>query len=189
MSGQGMPESHSAKVMDLTHGRLDGTVNPDPTRTDVVEEALARLPFPLGSRVRYVWLLPESPGQGIPYSLQQEEWGLNLDLHWPEVQQPASGRMWQSLGVANPVIELTLKERLILIFACIGGSLGLVEEEELASFCGYVTRDGKRRLGRRLDLVVPEIIDPDFEDLAEALKFLGQPELPPADNARRNDGQ
>ncbi|MBN1808588.1 MAG: hypothetical protein JW909_05935 [Planctomycetes bacterium] len=176
------PEGRHAfwEIMDLTHGRSDGTLNPDPTRTDITRRVLGMFPDGAFPKYRYIWLLPQrDPGQ-VLREIADDDAGRSIDIMWAEIEQPSSGSFWTEWGVDNPVVELTVEERLFVVLAQVVVSKGYTSSRQwAASTIMRMVVNGRRRLSQRYSYLVPEKWGPAFEDSEEYIRFLGQPIIDP----------
>jgi len=178
MAGQGCDSVY--KVMDLTHGQPNGTLNPDPTRTELALSVLSLLPANALPNYRYIWLLPERADGAILREVPEDDTGKSLDILWNELEQPCSGSFWEEWGVDNPVVELTMEERLFIALAQVVVSRGHASRRKWAAAeIMKVVVLGKRRLSERYPFLVPENVNPEFEGSEEYIRFLGQPVIDP----------
>ena len=170
------------KVMDLTHGRSDGTLNPDPTHTQIVERVLDKLPRGALPAYRYIWLLPERYDGCILREVAEDGSCRSLDVLWLELARPSAGCFWQEWGVENPVVELSLEERLFIALAQVAISRGHgTLRRRMAAEIMRTVVTGKRRLADRYSYLLPEKYSPEFESAEEYIRFLGQPVIDPGD--------
>jgi hypothetical protein len=168
------------KVMDLTHGLPNGTLNPDPTNTEITLRALRQFPAGALPPYRYVWLLPEKCDGAILREVAEDGRGKNLDVLWAELERPSAGSFWEEWGVDNPVVELTMEERLFVALAqiVVGRGRASLKKWAAAEIMKKVV-EGKRRLSERYPFLVPEKVNPEFEGTEEYIRFLGQPLIDP----------
>jgi len=168
------------KVMDLTHGRSDGTLNPYPTFTELVTSVLEKFPSDYLPKYSYTWLLPQRE-QGLAIrEVVEDDKSRSLDIFWAEIQQPYAGSFWQEWGIDNPVVELTLAERLFVALAQIVVGKGQPSHRRWAAAqIMEITIIGKRRMSERYPYLVPDKWSPEFEGAEEYVRFLGQPVIDP----------